>query len=266
MPPRRRQVVVRGAHDRVPRVDRGVRHGGHSHRGRRGRCTTRGNPQSLVGLAEAMGFGRTPPISAPDLTGPASFLDWPTSMTPVRGHRRAPPFSHVRLEIDLQPEIVRDPGLKVFERLEALLKEREVVEIGDLLRLTARALHAFSSLGFSRVDHWEVEPGGWLPLPEASHARSQEPLGHLLKALEDEHWKGLAARRSFSVRLSGRGAMRADLNVRRVHRERRHSLTVDLHGRFTKSDVHGVIGALAQRLPVLHATVAAYARQSATSE
>ena len=200
-----------------------------------------------------------PPMSAPDLVGPVSFLSWPTAMAGSRAPHRTRPFSHVRLEVDLQPEIVRQPGLRVFDKLESLIHEREVVEIGDLLRLAGRALHAFSAVGYNRVDHWEAEPGGWLPLPEATHAKLAEPLGHLLKALEDPAWKGLAARRAFSVRLSGHGPMRADLVVRRIHRERRHSMTVDLHGRFLKSDVRDVGDALAGRLPVLRIRVAEYA-------
>ncbi len=199
-----------------------------------------------------------PAISAPDLTGPTSFLDWPLLKAGSRRHA-ARPFSHVRVEVDLQPEIVREPRLKILERVEALLKEREVVEIGDLLRLTAGVLHAFSARGFTRVDHWEVEPGGWLPLPEPSHARIEEPVGHLLRALENEDWKGLRARRSFSVRLSGRAAFRADVVVRRIHRERRHTLTVNLWGRITRADVRGIMGTLGERVSVLRGTVVEYA-------
>lgn len=201
---------------------------------------------------------RPVPISAPDVTGPVSILNWPIATT-ASGRAPRRPFAHVRLEVDLQPEIVRSPPGAVFDRLEALLREREVVEIGDLLRLTGRALHAFAGLGFRRVDHWEVEPGGWLPLPEATHADRFEPLGHLLRALEDPGWSGLAARRAFAVRLSGPADLRADLVVRRLHRERRHSLTVELRGTFPKSTVRDVADALSRRLPVLRTQVAEYA-------
>jgi hypothetical protein len=201
----------------------------------------------------------TPAISAPDLTGPVSILNWPVASAGGHRPRKARPYAHVHLEIDLQPEIVRMPTHAIFDRLEALLKEREVVEIGGLLRLTAGALHAFAGLGFRRVDHWEVDPGGWLPLPEPSHAQLAEPLGHLLQALEDPSWKGLAARRGFSVRLSGPGTYRADLEVRRLHRERRHSISIDLRGRFPKSTVQDVVDALRRRLPVLRAAVSEFA-------
>jgi hypothetical protein len=201
---------------------------------------------------------RLPPISAPDLTGPASFLDWPLALRPSgrrRGNRR---FSHVHLEVDLEPEVVREPGLPVVRQMEALLRERQVVEFGDVLRLTAGLLHAFSAQGFSRVDHWEVVPGGWLPLPEPGHDRRTEPVGHLLRALASDAWRKIAEARGFSVRLSGTGTIRADAVVRRIHRERLHSISVDLWGRITSTDVQDLFGSLRTRLPVLRARVTAF--------
>ncbi len=200
-----------------------------------------------------------PGLSAPDLTGPTSILEWPLVGTPSRGRRRARPFTHVHLEVDLHPDVVRDGGLPVFRQMEALIRERQVVEIGDLLRLVGEALHALASVGFSRVDHWEVEPGGWLPLPEATHPGIVEPVGHMLRALKDDRWKQVGGARSFSVRLSGRLKFRADLTVRRVHRERRHSVSLDLRGTLRPSDVKDVAGALRTRLPVLRSQVTEYA-------
>jgi len=196
-----------------------------------------------------------PGLSAPDLVGPTSFLDWPTQGPSSKRRRKARPYAQLRLEIDLHPEIVREPSVRVFERLEALLQEREVVEVGDLLRLTARVLHAFSAVGFGRVDHWAVEPGGWLPLPEGSHDRPEEPVGHLLRALEDPAWSGLGGRRSFALRLSGRIPYRADVVVRRLHRERRHALTVELRGKVPHDDVRRIVAALAERVPLVRAHV-----------
>lgn len=195
------------------------------------------------------------PISAPDLTGPVSILQWPTRTAGTARRRRPRPFSHIHLEVDLAPEVVREPGLPVFRQVEALLREREVVEVGDLLRLTAGVLHAFSATGFRHVDHWEVEPGGWLPLPEASHRKIEEPVGHFLRALASDGWKGLSARRAFSVRVSGLKDVRADFVARRIHRERRHSLSVDLWGTISPALVKDLVGALHQRLQVLRATV-----------
>lgn len=203
---------------------------------------------------------RTSPIaaSAPDLIGPTSILEWPTSLTPSRRARRARPFAHVRLEVDLTPEVVREPAVPVLRQVEAFLREREVVEVGDLLRLTARLLHALASAGFSRVDHWEVEPGGWLPLPEPGHTTLAEPVGHLLRALQSDAWNRIAGARAFSLRLSGTVPFRADAVVRRVHRERVPSLSLDLRGKVAPTQVQDLVGAMRERLPVLRSRIAAY--------
>ncbi len=200
----------------------------------------------------------SPGLSAPDLTGPTSIVDWPLVRTPGHTRRRARPFRHVHLEVDLEPDVLRDVGLPVLRQMEALIRERQVVEIGDLLRLVAGALHALASEGFSRVDHWEVEPGGWLPLPEAIHPGIIEPVGHMLRALRDDRWKHLTGARSFAVRLSGKVPFRADLVVRRVHRERSHSLTLDLWGKVKPGDVKDLVAALRTRLPVLRSQVTEY--------
>lgn len=199
-----------------------------------------------------------PAVSAPDLTGPSSILDWPRGAGGRSRHLPTRPFAHVHLEIDLEPEMVREPGLPVFRQMEALLREREVVEIGDLLRMAAGALHAFSAQGFRRVDHWETLPGGWLPLPEPTHASLIEPVGHLLHALQSAEWSRVANARSFSVRLSGSGPNRADLVLRRVHRERTHSLSIDLRGQVTRHQLRQLVSALRERLPVLRSQVTTY--------
>jgi hypothetical protein len=139
--------------------------------------------------------------------------------------------------------------LPFLHRLEAIFREREVVEV--VLRTVARFLHAMSACGFSRVDHWEVQPGGWLALPEPAHERLVEPVGHLLRALESDSWRHVARARSFSVRLSGPTALRADLLVRRVHRERGHSVTLDLVGRVTDRDVQAVERSIRGQVPVV---------------
>jgi hypothetical protein len=197
-------------------------------------------------------------ISAPDLTGPTSFLDWPADARPARRGHRTRPFRHVLLEVDLEPEVVREPGLPVFRQMEALLRERQVVEVEDVLRLTAGLLHALSAQGFTRVDHWEVFPGGWLPLPEPRHDRRTEPVGHLLHALASDAWRRIATARSFAVRLSGTGPIRVDATVRRVHRERHHSISIDLWGHITRTDVRDLFDSLRTRLPVLRVRVAAF--------
>jgi hypothetical protein len=186
-------------------------------------------------------------------------VDWPEGSEDSRSRRRPPVFSHLRLDIDLHHELLREPAIPLLRQFERLLRERSVVEQGDLLRLSAGALHACSVRGFSRVDHWEIDPGGWLPLPEPTHASLAEPVGHLVRALDSVEWRRLASANEFSVRLSGHPKIRADLVVRRVHRERGHTVTVNLRGWIVKRDLDGLARALRERLPVLRAAVTEFA-------
>jgi hypothetical protein len=142
-------------------------------------------------------------------------------------------------------------GLPFLHRLESVFREREVIEVEGLLATVARTLHALSSCGFSRVDHWEVHPGGWLALPEPAHERLAEPVGHLLNALRSDAWKHVGSARSFSVRLSGPDEVRADLIVRRVHRERGHAITLELFGRIPESFGRSVGVALRSQLAIV---------------
>lgn len=157
---------------------------------------------------------------------------------------------YVCLEIDLVHEAFRRSGLPFVRRLEAIFREREVVEVEGLLRLSAAVLHALASRGFTRVDHWEVRPGGWLPLPEPAHERLEEPVGHLLHALKSEAWKKVAGANSFAFRLSGPEDLRADVSVRRVHREWGHAITVELRGVTSEGDVRRCEAALRGSLSV----------------
>ena len=127
-----------------------------------------------------------------------------------------------------------------LHRLESVFREREVFEVEGLLRLTAGVLHALAARGFSRVDHWEVRPGGWIALPEPAHERLVEPVGHLLTALESDAWRKVGDARAFALRLSGAGDVRADVTVRRVHRERGHALTVELFGPVSERDLAAI--------------------------
>ncbi|HYB77668.1 MAG TPA: hypothetical protein VEE83_03175 [Thermoplasmata archaeon] len=163
---------------------------------------------------------------------------------------RASRIDHVRFEIDLVRERFRRSDPTFVQRLEGIFGEREVVEVEGLLRLSASVLTALSRRGFSRVDHWEVQPGGWLPLPEPVHERLREPVGHLLHALRSEAWKRVAGARSFAVRLSGSGEMRADVIVRRVHRERRHAVTVELFGSISTAELRAIERALRDELVI----------------
>jgi len=202
--------------------------------------------------------GPGPAISAPDLTGPVSILDWPLATAGSRRGHRPRPMSHVVLEVDLRHERFDAPTIPVLQQFERLFHERSVVEEADLLRLTAGALHAFSSCGYNRVDHWEMTPGGWLPLPEPTHRTLAEPVGHLLRALSSDAWKPYARAREFAVRLSGPPKSRADLVVRRVHRERGHSISIELRGLVTEPDLTALVRSLRERVPVLRTRVASF--------
>jgi len=185
-------------------------------------------------------------------------MDWPPTTEAGPRPRRPGPFGHVRLEIDLRHERLSEPNVPLLRQFERLLRERSVVEPGDLLRLSAGALHAFSVRGFSRVDHWEIQPGGWLPLPEPTHATIAEPVSHLLRALQSAAWKRLSLAREFSVRLSGHPKIRSDLVVRRVHRERGHSISVVLRGTISPQELDWLVRALGAGLPVLRTAVVAF--------
>ncbi|HTW77757.1 MAG TPA: hypothetical protein VMG14_08370 [Thermoplasmata archaeon] len=198
------------------------------------------------------------PASAPDLVGPVSILDWPLAAAGPGRRKKPRPLAHAHLEIDLRHERYDEPSVPVLRQFERLFREREVVEPADLLRLSAGALHGLASLGFTRVDHWEIQPGGWLALPEPTHRAIAEPVGHLLRALSSDQWQPHAGAREFAVRLSGPPRMQADLVVRRVHRERGHSISVDLTGTFAERDLLGLVRALRERVPVLRSRVTAF--------
>lgn len=197
-------------------------------------------------------------MSAPGLSGSVSFLNWPIAAAGVKKRAAKRPFSHLCLEIDLTPNDAERAKHSALRRFEKMLRERNIEEGDDLLRLVASALHAFSATGYGRVNHWELTPGGWLPLPGDPKADGVEPLGLLLKALESKEWEPSAMAREFAVRLSG-GGNRADLVVRRSHRERRHSMTIDLYGSISSAHVHALIGALRERLPVASSNVTKFA-------
>lgn len=164
-------------------------------------------------------------------------------------------FESVRLEFDLRHETLAGSRIPLLGQIEALLREREVEEHDSLLVLSAGMLHALSTLGYRRVDHWEVAPGGWLPLPEKTHPGLIEPVGHLIQALGSDRWSALAKARQFSVRLSSGDGRRADAILRRIHREQDHTLTLELWGTVSAREVHRTVDAVRERLSVVRARV-----------
>lgn len=160
-------------------------------------------------------------------------------------------YSHLRIEIDLKHELPVASQLPFVREIASLLRERRVEERESLLDLAAALLHALEENGFTRVDHWEIDPGGWLPLPEETHPGLTEPVAHLLRALRSDRWEELARASGFLARLSGPKDRRADIVLRRFHRERDHTLSIDLWGHYTVHDAHQLIQALRERLSVL---------------
>ncbi len=166
-----------------------------------------------------------------------------------------PPSERVRIELDLAHELLRPSVIPILRQIEALLREQEVEEQGSLLVRSAELLHALGETGFGRVDHWEISPGGWLPLPEPAHRGTTEPVGHLLRALESRAWAPLAHATSFAVRLSDPNGRRADARVLRLHREREHSISVDLWDPPSAAEVKGLVARLRDRFAPLKVRV-----------
>ncbi len=185
------------------------------------------------------------PISAPGLVGPVSTF---SSVAGPRANRRARsrPYAHVRLVIDLRP-VGTPPRGSAVERLAALFHRRAPP---DLLSLVAATLHALSARHFRWVDHWELQPHGWLPLPPGDGPGAREPVGQLLALLADDAAPSTEGATGFSARLSDTGGGRADLVLRSRRRSGRGAITLDLYGSWTSVDLASLRGAFEDRLPV----------------
>jgi hypothetical protein len=191
--------------------------------------------------------------------GPVSLLNWPVAGTSAARRRTPRAFSHVRLEVTLLPSMERESSIPLLHQLQSVLHEAEIIEEGDLLTLAAATLHACARIGFRRVDHWEVRPGGWLPLRAVPHGPQIEPVSEFIGALQQDQWKSVAGARELAVRLSGPGGVRLAFVLRRVHRERHPTLTLELSAdAFPASEVRRLEAALRARLPVLRSAVVGY--------
>jgi hypothetical protein len=197
-----------------------------------------------------------PALAAPGvgelLATPQQALSGPRS----NRRRRNRSYAHVHLELDLAPETPNSAGVPALERLSAFLTDKKIVEQGTLIMMAAATLHAFAARRFRRVDHWEVSPGGWLPPPPpGTDPNASEPVGDLLATLESGAWSVVGSARSFSARLSDQAGARIDVTIRRVHSERRHALSIDLWGLWTRADVQDLQGSISNRLPVVRSKV-----------
>jgi hypothetical protein len=197
-----------------------------------------------------------PALAAPGveglLAGPKSPISGPRSSR--RSRNRS--FSHVHVELDLAPKPYDPTGVPVLEKLVGLLTERKIVEKGNLILLAAATLHALSARRFRRVDTWEISPGGGLPAPPpGTDSADSEPVGDLLEALQSGAWSAVGKANTFSAHLSDLAGAQVEVVVRRVHREGRHALTLDLRGTWTQTTVDELKGSLSNRLPVERWTV-----------
>ncbi len=170
---------------------------------------------------------------------------------PAPKEARTPPTERLRIELDLAHELLRPSRIPVLRQIEALLREQEVEEQGSLLVRASELLHELGDAGFERVDHWELSPGGWLPLPEPAHRGKVEPVGHVLRALESRAWASLAHADAFAVRLSDADGRRADARVLHLHREREHSISVELWDPPAAAEVRRLIARLRARFAPL---------------
>jgi hypothetical protein len=197
-----------------------------------------------------------PALAAPGIGGPNS-IEGPGVLGPRSARRsRNRSYSHVHLEVDLAPEAKDPAGVAPLERLAEWLNAKQIVEQGTLIVLAAATLHALSSRRFRRVDRWEVSPGGWLPpRSPGKDSDAAEPVGELLKALENDAGASVGSARSFSARLSDLAGGQVDVTVRREHGGLAHAMTLDLRGNWTKAAVKDLTGALSERLPVLRTTM-----------
>jgi hypothetical protein len=182
-------------------------------------------------------------------------IEWPPKFRGAAGVDRSLRFSHVELELDVQHEGYRAEPLSLLSPLTSLLHEREVESAEDLLQMTGQLLRALSGVGFRRVDHWEARPGGWLPLPEPTHAQLAEPVAHLVRALVDPSWAPVGKAHSFAARLSGPDRLRLDFVLRRRHRERSHAVSLEIWGVVSRRFVEDLVVRVHDQLPLLRAEV-----------
>jgi hypothetical protein len=198
-------------------------------------------PRERAPALAAPGIGELLETPGPEITGPRS-----------NRRRRDRPYSHVHLEIDLAPSPPEVAGAPALERLAEFLRREKVVEQGTLILLAAQTLHALAARRFRRVDHWEITPGGWLPPPRPrAGLDASEPVGELLTSLQSGPWSAAGGARAFSARLSDLSGARLDVTVRRVHREGRHAISLDLWGLWTRASVEALEGSLSKRLRVI---------------
>jgi hypothetical protein len=184
---------------------------------------------------------------------PPPRLEWRARQRPLASAKAT--YGPLTLELDVAREHYRAGSHAVWAPLARLLGESEVETTIDLLGLVHGVLTALTPLGYRNVNHWEARPGGWLPLPEPTHASLDEPVAHLQRALQSGAWRVLAESHSFAVRLSGPRTGRLDVVVRRVHRERGHGITFEIWGAAPRPMLERTVRSVHEQIPLDRAEV-----------
>lgn len=201
-----------------------------------------------------------PPLSSPDVIGGPFMVTQPPISGPRELRRRKNrPFSHLHYEIDLAADAGEPVKHPWFSELKVVLEHQKIEEGAEIVHMVAAVLHGMSARRFKWIDHWEVHPGGWLPLPDRKNRDAgEEPVGVLLSALERDDCPPVAKAHEFSVRLSDHQGDRADVVVRRPPHLGHHGITLDLWGKWTGESAEDVVAAIHSRLPLNHATLTKY--------
>ncbi len=165
-----------------------------------------------------------------------------------------------RVEVDLHHERLVTGPVGFVNALEGLVRERPVEEQLGLVELAVGLLHALSDAGYTRAERWTIDPVGWVALPEAPHRGSEEPLAHLVRAFVEGGWKRFDPSEGFHVTALAPDGRLASAALRRFHRERGHTVTIELPGRrATHQEGEELVKAVRSRLPVVRVRALGFA-------
>jgi hypothetical protein len=187
------------------------------------------------------------PLSAPDLTGPVSILNWLPASGPSSGPRT---YHRLRIQANLRGEWIAPPPGPLLAALEKGLRERTVEEPIDLLTLATSALGALQEAGFASVERSEFRPPS--PVAREPPTPGSAPATAIAHAIRDLRATPDAARsgRAFRAVVRGPPDLRAELVLRARRRERSHALQVELTGTIRHDRLRQILAALRGRLPL----------------
>lgn len=195
-----------------------------------------------------------PPLAAPGLSGSSSILSQP--LTRPSGHRshRTRAYRAILVEAEVSPHAPATEQETWRHEIEEWLGARKLRSSGELLRSVAGTLHAMASIGLKWVDHWEVTPGGWLPLPRSSRG-PQVSSRDLLDAFEGDQEESLRRARALKLRLSGPTGFRVDAEIHRARLRSGTFIRLGFAGHIPSDQLSHILDALRSRLPVSRTTV-----------